>query len=30
MLKELVTHGIEGLPHPDAMNAYGAKIRLSS
>ena len=25
MLKELVTHGIEGLPHPDAMNAYGAK-----
>ena len=25
MLKELVMHGIEGLPHPDAMNAYGAK-----
>lgn len=25
MLKELVTYGIEGLPHPDAMNAYGAK-----
>lgn len=25
MLRELVTHGVEGLPHPDAMIAYGAK-----
>jgi glutathione synthase/RimK-type ligase-like ATP-grasp enzyme len=25
MLRELVSHGIEGLPHPDAMIAYGAK-----
>lgn len=25
MLKELVSNGIEGLPHPDAMVAYGAK-----
>lgn len=25
MLRELVNHGIEGLPHPDAMIAYGAK-----
>jgi glutathione synthase/RimK-type ligase-like ATP-grasp enzyme len=25
MLKELVSNGIEGLPHPDAMIAYGAK-----
>jgi len=25
MLKELVGNGVEGLPHPDAMTAYGAK-----
>jgi hypothetical protein len=25
MLRELVNNGIEGLPHPDAMIAYGAK-----
>lgn len=25
MLRELVANGIEGLPHPDAMIAYGAK-----
>jgi len=25
MLRELVGHGVEGLPHPDAMIAYGAK-----
>lgn len=25
MLRELVSYGIEGLPHPDAMVAYGAK-----
>jgi len=25
MLRELVRHGIEGLPHPDAMATYGAK-----
>lgn len=25
MLRELVTNGVEGLPHPDAMTAYGAK-----
>ncbi len=25
MLRELVSNGIEGLPHPDAMVAYGAK-----
>ncbi len=25
MLRELVANGIEGLPHPDAMVAYGAK-----
>ncbi|UTW66797.1 Cj0069 family protein [bacterium SCSIO 12643] len=25
MLKELVANGVEGLPHPDAMVAYGAK-----
>lgn len=25
MLRELVVNGIEGLPHPDAMVAYGAK-----
>jgi glutathione synthase/RimK-type ligase-like ATP-grasp enzyme len=25
MLRELVSNGIEGLPHPDAMIAYGAK-----
>lgn len=25
MLREFVTNGIEGLPHPDAMIAYGAK-----
>lgn len=25
MLRELVTNGVEGLPHPDAMIAYGAK-----
>ncbi len=25
MLRELVNNGVEGLPHPDAMNAYGAK-----
>ena len=25
MLKELVSNGMEGLPHPDAMVAYGAK-----
>lgn len=25
MLRELVANGIEGLPHPDAMLAYGAK-----
>ncbi|UTW63148.1 Cj0069 family protein [bacterium SCSIO 12741] len=25
MLRELVGHGVEGLPHPDAMTAYGAK-----
>lgn len=25
MLRELVNHGVEGLPHPDAMTAYGAK-----
>lgn len=25
MLRELVNHGIEGLPHPDAMANYGAK-----
>lgn len=25
MLKELVNNGVEGLPHPDAMTAYGAK-----
>jgi len=28
MLRELVNHGIEGLPHPDAMVAYGAKNAL--
>ena len=28
MLRELVNHGIEGLPHPDAMIAYGAKNAL--
>lgn len=25
MLRELVSNGVEGLPHPDAMVAYGAK-----
>ena len=25
MLRELVSNGVEGLPHPDAMTAYGAK-----
>lgn len=25
MLRELVKHGVEGLPHPDAMLTYGAK-----
>jgi len=25
MLRELVNHGVEGLPNPDAMTAYGAK-----
>ena len=25
MLRELVNNGVEGLPHPDAMIAYGAK-----
>lgn len=25
MLRELVSNGVEGLPHPDAMIAYGAK-----
>ena len=25
MLRELVNNGVEGLPNPDAMNAYGAK-----
>jgi hypothetical protein len=25
MLRELVSHGVEGLPHPDAMISYGAK-----
>ena len=25
MLRELVKHGVEGLPHPDAMIKYGAK-----
>lgn len=25
MLRELVNNGVEGLPHPDAMTAYGAK-----
>ncbi len=25
MLRELVNHGVEGLPHPDAMTNYGAK-----
>ena len=30
MLKELVANGIEGLPHPDAMVAYGAKNALTS
>ncbi|MCT4583014.1 MAG: Cj0069 family protein [Flavobacteriales bacterium] len=25
MLRELVRNGVEGLPHPDAMTAYGAK-----
>ncbi len=28
MLRELVNHGVEGLPHPDAMVAYGAKNAL--
>lgn len=28
MLRELVSHGVEGLPHPDAMVAYGAKNAL--
>lgn len=28
MLRELVNHGVEGLPHPDAMIAYGAKSAL--
>ena len=28
MLRELVAHGVEGLPHPDAMIAYGAKSAL--
>ena len=29
MLRELVTQGVEGLPHPDAMIAYGAKNALT-
>ena len=29
MLRELVAHGVEGLPHPDAMSAYGAKNALT-
>lgn len=29
MLRELVAQGIEGLPHPDAMIAYGAKNALT-
>ena len=29
MLRELVSHGVEGLPHPDAMVAYGAKNALT-
>lgn len=29
MLRELVAHGVEGLPHPDAMIAYGAKNALT-
>lgn len=29
MLRELVSHGVEGLPHPDAMTAYGAKNALT-
>lgn len=29
MLRELVAHGVEGLPHPDAMVAYGAKNALT-
>ena len=29
MLRELVFNGIEGLPHPDAMIAYGAKNALT-
>lgn len=28
MLRELVNNGVEGLPHPDAMVAYGAKNAL--
>lgn len=28
LLRELVSHGVEGLPHPDAMVAYGAKNAL--
>ncbi len=28
MLRELVNNGVEGLPHPDAMTAYGAKNAL--
>jgi hypothetical protein len=29
MLRELVANGVEGLPHPDAMTAYGAKNALT-
>ncbi len=29
MLRELVANGVEGLPHPDAMIAYGAKNALT-
>lgn len=29
MLRELVEYGVEGLPHPDAMVAYGAKSALT-
>jgi len=29
MLRELVANGVEGLPHPDAMVAYGAKNALT-
>lgn len=29
MLRELVARGVQGLPHPDAMTAYGAKNALT-